>query len=255
MKRTFLRTKKTLAFALTALALMTAQAQASKPDPRPVDYRRTLFAAAGQDRMIFEAPLGWCFLDPTDKKQGPVYEAISAVVRAAAHSVVVGVFAPCNSIANSGNPMGPEGDVISSGIVTWANPVIGDKMPQDLNGYIDLRAPSFREYVALNVMNWGGLQSDDTATQNMERYVLEKSARATDAGVSIGFSQKITKNAQNYDIVGAAGTTLLRHHPVELLLRLNSGGGAYTLDSAHQMMDTLLAQQVVLNPPFPVYNP
>ena len=234
----------TAAFTFVFVFLLAASVQAKMQH----DPRRTLFVPTGQTTLMLEAPLGMCFADPSRKSEGALYDFFNDYLRTEGDSMLLGVFANCTSLVNAGNPENPEGDVVTAGIVTWANPAIGETLDIALADYIDLRAESFREYAQLRLSSWV-----DFTTNNGEEgsevngVLLDEAVTRSKDGVSIGFSEDLRIRYRDYTTIAILGTTSLKTRPIEVLLRLNNKDDLYDMKQAHDLMHKFLAQQVALN--------
>jgi hypothetical protein len=256
MKKTILGAAFVLMTAATSFAAVFAATQAGAasggltPVLKPSDYRRTLHVGMGQETLKFEAPLGMCFLDPSRRNEGVIYRALEQVIDKKGDEKLLGVFAPCDSLANAGNPMAEEGSVMSTGLLTWPNRAIGEKSGFETRAdYLDFREPSFAEYLALNLSQWTNVTKETLpAGDRLGDIVMDGEVRRSESGVYAGFTQNMTINAEKYDLTGVGATTALRGFPVEVLIRLNRYNGIDTTGEAYELMEDFLAQQAALNP-------
>lgn len=232
---------------LLAVTLPTFAAAADKP-PKLDPHRRTLYVTLGENPVRFEAPKDMCFADPTRRGEGELAAMIAASLRQKGDETLLGVFMPCDSLANPMHAMAREGRVPSFGLITWPQQM-EDRGPWPTNArYLDWRSASFHEYVAVNLTGWLGAadalrQPGDTAKVPE----LAPGPAQGENGLFTTYNQYLSADGRPFPTVGAVGTTLLRGHPVEFILRLNAASGVEDEMAAHDFMANFLDLQAAIN--------
>ncbi len=232
---------------LLATLVIAAPALADKPDPA-ADKTRTLFVTVGEDRLRFEIPEGMCFADQSNRQQGAMLDLIRRALAHKGDEHLLGLFMPCESIANPGNPMAREGRVPTIGIILWPHKIEDAVAHGSSAQYLDWRAPSYREYAALNLPVWMLAadplrQSGDTVKDPELSTEVTRSTHA----LMTTFSQYLSADGQPFQTVGATGTLLAKGHPIEIAVRLNGASGITTTDQAHDFMKKFMDLQGEIN--------
>ncbi len=221
--------KKLLALIIISVLLSTAAGAA----PKPVDYRRTLFVAVAQKTLVLEAPQGMCFLDQSEVSENALYRAFRDQTERKGDQVMLAVFADCHSIANLGSGGGTQNIPLNAGVVSWMNPLIGPLTGMDLQEYIDMREPAFRQYA-------------ENSAAYSARYRLEDLPRRTKSGVALGMSGVLDTLYGKHKSAAVLAATALRHVPIEVTLRF-TGENPRSLEKIHDLADTFLARHISLN--------
>lgn len=241
--------KAALLFALiTLLAVSAAQAQNSSDHATIDDIRRTLYVTIDEDQVRFEIPDGMCFADRTRPGEGRLFEAIAQGLRFKGDETLLGLFMTCDSLANPGHPLAREGRVPSFGIITHPYKIAARADRSSTAAYLDWRQASFHEYVALNLPGW--IMAADPLRlpgDTTDPAVPAPGPAQGNNGIFTTFSQYLSADAQPFPTVGAAGTTLLRGHPVEFILRLNAASGITDEEQAYEFMRDFLDLQAAIN--------
>lgn len=245
--RRFILTVATLALLLPATpvdAQMRANGSAAN------EARRTLVARVGQETLHFEAPIGMCFVDPTKQGEREFYASVKDFFTRKADETLLGVFAPCQGLANmgGGGVNNPEGQVMSTGLILWPQRSVGDTLDLDLAGYLDLRAASFEEYLGLTIDAWSAASNvsldPSLVIGSIEQLgPLERS----DHAITSVFAQELRAGGEKHPLHLVASTTLLRGYPIEVALRLGRFAKDMNKDQAHEFAQKFMAQQVALN--------
>lgn len=229
---------KKIIFGFAALALLASAVALAAPK-KPVDYRRTLFVPLGQDMLMFEAPLGMCFLDSSDYIEGSLTDQLSHQSERRGKEVFLATFSPCGDIANFG--MGGT-QLLTRGTINWANPKIGEKSALERQDYLDRREATLHRDVETDIRT---IMSDPGA------YKMDGSPRRTDNGVLIAFSTDLDLNYEKYRARGVFATTTIRHYPIEVVMLYTEKGPQKDEEDAREksyaMIDKFLAQQIALN--------
>ncbi len=241
---------KKIILAASVLAVMTG-AVATAATMNPVDYRRTLFAPVGQEMLMLEAPRGMCFLDNTKYVESSVYKVMAAIERKKGKGVLLGIFAPCDGIANIGNAASGSA-VMTAGTITWLNPSIGEKTKLERHDYLDMREASFKDDVRRAVTLENNIKireagENDPKPADIEDFDFDTGVKRTDAGLWLGYVHEIHFADEKIETVSVSGTTSLRHFPIEVNVHINSKQDGYDLTQTHELMDKFMAQQVALN--------
>lgn len=233
-----------LAAALTAAATVAGAAPA---DPA-AGKTRTLFVTVGEDRLRFELPQGMCFADRNDRQQGALLDMARRALDKKGDERLLGLFMPCDSLANPGNPLAREGRVPTVGLILWPHKIEAGSAHTDTAAYLDWRAPSFHEYAALNIPLW--LFAADPLRQpgdNVHDPLIDDGHRASAAALMAAFSQYISADGQPVETVGALASMLVRQHPIEIVIRMNATGSDATIDQAYEFMSEFTGLQAALN--------
>ncbi|MDD9900773.1 MAG: hypothetical protein OXT65_07320 [Alphaproteobacteria bacterium] len=242
--------RRTLAFCLIAI-LSGSAAKAQNLDP--LDYRRTLFAPAGQRMLILEAPLGMCFNDETKFHERKIINTVNDMVKRTGGGQTVGVFAPCMDIAGYIAGGGPnEGRMPIIGIVTWLNPSVGDTTPLARADYLDMQETQFANTLASQF-------SSDTLAYDPESFgsrilmlpntktlAVTEDTRRTADGVTVTFEGSDMRESVKWKTTGIAATTVIKRVPLAVTLMSTTQDEP---DPAwlEALMDKFLLQQIALN--------
>lgn len=236
-----------LALLLTVVLAGEARAEAPiKPDLDP--HRRTLYVTIGEDPVRFEAPVDMCFADRTRKGEGEMFDLIAAALKQKGDETLLGLFMPCDSLANPMHAMAREGRVPSFGIVTFPHRIEASAPRDSSSAYLDWRAASFHEYVAVNLPGW--LLAADPLRQPGDTANLPEIAPGPaqgQNGLFVTHNQYLSADGRPFPTVGATGTALLRGHPVEFIVRLNAASGIGDESGAHEFMVNFLDLQAAIN--------
>lgn len=243
--------KRIIAALLASVLLFSTPVLADNPDPA-ADKTRTLFVTVGSERLRFEIPEGMCFADQSNRQQGAMLDLIRAALAHKGDEHLLGLFMPCDSIANPGNPMAREGRVPTVGIILWPHKIEDTATLTTSVQYLDWRAASYREYGALNLPIW--MLAADPLRQSGD--TVKDPELSTDVAQSrhalmTTFSQYLSADGQPFETVGAAGTLLVKGHPIEIAVRLNGATGITTTAQAHDFMKNLMDLQGDINRPAP----
>lgn len=239
--------KRIIAALLAATLALSAPAWAAKPDPA-ADKTRTLFVTVGGERLRFEIPEGMCFADSSNRQQAMLIDLIRRALAHKGDEHLLGLFMPCDSLANPGNPMAREGRVPSVGLILWPHKIEKAANLSSSDSYLNWRAASFREYAALNLPMW--MLAADPLRQSgdtVKEPELSTDAARTNHALMTTFSQYLSADGQPFETVGAVGTLLVHGHPVEIAVRLNGASGITTTDQAHDFMEKFMELQAMLN--------
>jgi hypothetical protein len=249
--------KKTLPkiLALALLAACAVPAQASKQNPI-TDWRRTLFTSFGQHTLVFEAPVGMCFLDESDYLEGSIMSQFKDVN---AQSKLIGTFADCMEIAkiqhdyqdqleahpDMGAP--PTMNLKSHGSIYWINPYNGDEIISlARSGYLDVREKTFRDDVAKEMNDGGHGMVSAALVEPGDKYRFDEPHR-TEHGLSVAYELNTEIEYEKIHDSGVIGTTLIDHMPLEFSFDFSAKGNDKDTKALYAMMDTFMAQQVKLN--------
>ncbi len=239
--------KTLIAALLVATLACVTPALAQKPDPA-ADKTRTLFVTVGGERLRFEIPEGMCFADSSNRQQAMLIDLIRRALAQKGDEHLLGLFMPCDSLANPGNPMAREGRVPSVGLILWPHKIEKAATLSSSDSYLNWRAASFREYTALNLPMWmlaaDPLRQSGDTVKDPE---LATDIARTDHALMTTFSQYLSADGQPFDTVGAVGTLAVKGHPIEFALRLNGASGITTTDQAHDFMAQFMELQATLN--------
>lgn len=236
-----------LALVLSATLAATLPVQAETPDPAAGKTRR-LFVTVGEERLGFEIPEGMCFADQGNYRQAVLIDMIRRALAKKGDETLLGLFMPCDSLANAGNPVAREGRVPSFGVILHPHKLENISTRSSTAGYLDWRAPSFHEYAAVNVPVWMFLadplrDSGDTASDPE----MDGDMTRSDNALVTTFSQYLSADAQPFPTVGALGTTLIKGHPIEIAVRLNPLSGITTNSQAYEFMTNFMELQAAFN--------
>lgn len=232
-------------FAYVAVCVLALVPAASHGDSAAA---RTLFVTVGQERLRFEAPAGMCFADHGARAQAGMIDAVRGALAKKGDERLLGLFMPCDSLTNPSHPGSREGRVPSFGVILWPHDVEDAAPRDDLARYLDWRRASFREYIALNLSPW--LLAADPLRQpgdSVAEPVITPEPLTTPVALITSYQQSLSADAQPFPTTGAAATTLIHGHPVEILIRLNAASGVTTTDQVHVFMDNFMALQERLN--------
>ncbi len=239
---------KRIIAALLAALVIASPVMADKKPAADADKTRTLFVNVGAERLRFEIPEGMCFADQGHPQQRALIELVRRALAHKGDEHLLGLFMPCDSMLNPGHAMAREGRVPSVGMILWPHKIekAADRSTRD--SYLNWRAASFREYTALNLPVWMLAvdplrQSGDTVKDPELSADLARSNHALLAT----FSQYLSADGQPFETVGAAATTLIKGHPVEIIIRLNRASGITTIDQAHEFMAQFMDLQAQIN--------
>ncbi len=238
---------KTLAVALIALLAITSPVLA-QTSAAITGKTRTLHVTVGNERLRFEAPDGMCFADGNNRQQDAVLQLARRMLRHKGDEQLLGVFMPCDSIANPANPMAREGRVPSLGVILWPHKIEDRATRDTASTYLDWRAASFPEYAALNLPLWllaadPFRQPDDTVADPE----ISGDSRHTATSLSTAYAQYLSADGQPFPTVGGIGTILINGHPIDIALRLNAASGVTTIDQAHEFMENFMELQARIN--------
>ena len=245
--RRFILTLATVALLLPALP---ADAQMRANGSAANEARRTLVARVGEDTLHFEAPLGMCFVDPTKQGEREFYASVRDFFTRKADETLLGVFAPCEGLANmgGGGVNNPEGQVMSTGLILWPQRRVGDSLDVSLDEYLNLRAASFEEYLTLTIDAWSAASNANLdPSLSIGEIMRTGDLRQSGHAVTAGFSQELKAGGEKHPLRLFASTTLLRGHPIEFALRLGRFAKGMDDEQAHEFVDKFMAQQVALN--------
>ncbi|MEZ0225507.1 MAG: hypothetical protein ACAH83_13210 [Alphaproteobacteria bacterium] len=242
---------KILALALIA-AVITVPVQAKKVDPIR-DWRRTLFTSYGQHMLVFEAPVGMCFLDESDYLEGSILSNLKNL--GDQQSRLIGTFGDCLEIskfqhdyqeaivASSGSSKNPQVMVLKNrGSIYWINPDNGDdviSLPR--SGYLDVREKTFRDD-AIRGVNRGILR-----LSTPDKFKFDEQVRRTQDGLSVVYMLDAEVEYEKVHTSGIVATTLIRHMPFEFAFDFSAKGNNKDSKDLYAMMDAFLAQQIKLN--------
>lgn len=218
---------KKILLSLLFLTALCAGAYAEKADP--LQYRRTLFVPIAQKMMVFEAPVGHCFLDRTIPAEEVLFQSFAAAAKKEG-KMQLAIFAPCRDVANLGYDIT---GLMSIGGISWLHPLVGEKVS------------SRGEYLA-HMQGVFEKRVEKEAVGKYRAYQMEEAAHHTAQALSIGLSADIKTESATYKVADMIATTSIRNLPLEIILRK---GGEEQPDIAALMplIDTMVAQQIALN--------
>jgi hypothetical protein len=243
-------------FALAMLAALAASPVQAKHVNPITDWRRTLFTSYGQHMLVFEAPVGMCFLDESDYLEGSVMSQFKDVN---AQSKLIGTFADCMEISKiqheyqdqlTAHPdMGAPSSVSlkSHGSIYWINPENGDEVISLARaGYLDAREKTFKTDI-MKEMNDGGHGLMTAALLDPgDKYRFDEAHRTPD-GLSVFYELNTEIQYEKVHDTGVIGTTLIDHMPLEFSFDFSAKENDKDNKALYAMMDTFLAQQIKLN--------
>ena len=241
--------------ALAMLAVLAAPAQAKHVNPI-TDWRRTLFTSFGQHTLVFEAPVGMCFLDESDYLEGSIMSQFKDVNR---QSKLIGTFADCMEIskvqheyqdqltAHPDMSAPPSVSLKSHGSIYWVNPDNGDEVISLARaGYLDAREKTFKDDV-MKEMNDGGHGLMTAALLDPgDKYRFDETRRTPD-GLSVFYELNTEIQYEKVHDTGVIGTTLIDHMPLEFSFDFSAKDNDKDNKALYAMMDTFMAQQIKLN--------
>lgn len=234
-------------------AVVAAPVDAKKVNPIK-DWRRTLFTSYGQHTLVFEAPVGMCFLDESDYLEGAILSNLKNL--GDKQSRLIGTFGDCLEIAKfqndyqesliskpSSSSNAPQLLALKNrGSIYWINPDNGeDVISLRRSGYLDVREKTFRDD-AIRGVNRGTLRMSSP-----DKFKFDEQVRRTPDGLSVVYT---LDTEVEYEIVHTAGivaTTLIRHMPLEFSFDFSAKGTKKDSKELYAMMDAFLAQQIRLN--------
>lgn len=259
---------KLLALAVL-VAVVTAPVQAKKVNPIK-DWRRTLFASYGQRTLVFEAPVGMCFLDESDYLEGALLSHMKNL--SGSQYQLIGTFGDCLEISKfqrnyqdallaspQGGGAGVTGTLKKHGSIYWVNPENGDDVISLQRAeYLSVREKTFRDDVIKDVARdyraTGGKtasqQGNLTLTSLMARpdeYKFDDAVHSTPDGLSLAYQLDTEIEYQKSHEAGIVATTLIRHMPLQFSFDFSTGEPDKDNKALYKMMDTFLAQQIKLN--------
>jgi hypothetical protein len=233
-------------------------------------FRRTLFMSVGQHHLVFEAPVGMCFLDQSDYLEGAVLDYINDRF-APSGGQVIATFADCMEIANvqhqfledsmasakSSHPedIEPDSSLMpkSGGVISWLNPENADndeQMRLSREEYLDLRAKDYRADVvkANTPQEHEGKVTAASLMSEPGKGSFDDQLHRTKDGISLAFSKDEDVEYQTLHEISVSGTTLLHQLPLEITITFSSKDAPVKdFKSLYTMMDAFLAQQVLMN--------
>lgn len=259
---------KILALVLLA-AVAASPVQAKKVNPI-TDWRRTLFTSYGQHVLVFEAPVGMCFLDSSDYVEGAILSRMKNL--SGAQYQLIGTFGDCleiskfqhdyqESITNNPNSGGAgiTGTLKKYGSVYWINPENGDDVIS-LNraGYLGVREKTFRDDVIKDVAPGNRSNGSKTASRqgnltltslmaSPDQYKFDDAVHSTPDGLSLAYQLDLEIEYQKAHEAGLVATTLIRHIPIQFTFTFATGEPDKDNKALYKMADTFLAQQIKLN--------
>lgn len=243
--------------ALGLLAVLAASPVQAKNANPITEWRRTLFTSYGQHTLVFEAPVGMCFLDESDFLEGSILSSFKDVN---AQSKLIGTFADCMEVskiradydsavqANPNLSSPPAVTLKSHGSIYWINPENGDEIISlQRAGYLDAREKSFRDDVMKEMNDGGhGLSSAALLGPN-DKYKFEDTVHRTGDGLSVVYALDTEVEYEKVHDAGVIGTTLIDHMPLEFSFDFSAKDPDKDSKALYAMMDTFVAQQIKLN--------
>jgi hypothetical protein len=258
---------KILALALLA-AVLTAPVQAKKVNPIK-DWRRTLFASYGQRALVFEAPVGMCFLDESNYLEGVLLSHIRNF--SGAQYQLIGTFGDCLEISKfqrdyqdallaspQGAGAGVTGSLKKYGSIYWVNPENGDDVISlQRAGYLSAREKTFRDDVIRDIIGERAHGSKTASRQanlslqsmmaRPDEYKFDDAVHSTPDGLSLAYQLDTEIEYQKSHAAGIVSTTLIRHIPLQFSFDFSTGEPDKDNKALYAMMDAFLAQQIKLN--------
>lgn len=244
-------------FLALAATLAAAPVQAKKVNPI-TDWRRTLFASFGQHRLVFEAPVGMCFLDESDYLEGSIMSQFKDT--GDSQTKLIGTFADCMEVAkvqhdyqeqvskNPDNASPPLMTLKSHGNIYWVNPDNGDEvitLPR--SGYLDVREKSFRDDVKKEIREGQRGMVSATLVDATNKYTLDGETHRTSNGLAVAYALDTEVEYEKVHDAGVIATTLIDHMPLEFSFDFATKGVEKDNKALYAMMDTFMAQQIKLN--------
>lgn len=243
-----------------ALLLSATVADAAVPKKKnPIlDSRRTLFATVGQTTMVFEAPKGMCFMDESRVTENALLKSLKDGAR---HNggMLIAVFADCKELAGIGVvDAGSSFMLKRKGTITWKDPTRPPPKKMSRKEYIDLHAPTFREDAWNDMLRAftkhgrlkkrvQGALTTATYMANPEDYQFDARPQVTGDGISLAYAVDSEIDYKKLTTLGVAGTTLIRHVPLEFNISISGDRRGHDFAKFYKMMDSFIAQQVRLN--------
>ncbi|MBI1216083.1 MAG: hypothetical protein GC185_09735 [Alphaproteobacteria bacterium] len=255
--------------ALLAAAVLAPMA-ARAADPA-YDYRRTLFIAFGQKELVFEAPVGMCFLDQSDYLQNAMLKMAQSLSQS--RGTAMAIFADCDEIANLGTENSSPNGLQYKGTIFWDR-TPGNSGPSklDLSDYLDMREAGYLRVIKShggpvppaglgeNDGNGHNKKSMSVSSRavgtgyllNRDDYKYDKNVHRTADSVAAGHTVNTEIAYNKIKVATVNATTLLRRMPIDVSLdytndgKFGSGDGK-SLDDLYAVMDTFMAQQQMLN--------
>lgn len=218
---------------ITTLALLPAtQAGAASP----FESRRTLFVPFGQQMVVFEAPLGMCFLNPSaSAKENAMLRTIKLEAEMAGGQMVA-AFADCMQIASGGTGSLDRALPIR-GAIRWLNSVAGEKSRLSRADYLDSREPALKE------------QMQNFVNARYDGGEVDVQPHRTEAGIAIAYGSDYAMDYEKLKMAGVTGSTLIRQFPVEVNIIYSGDKDDGLMDRAglYSLIDDFVSQQVALN--------
>jgi hypothetical protein len=244
--------------ALAVLAFASAlPAQAHKQNPI-TEWRRTLFTNYGQHLLVFEAPVGMCFLDESDYVEGSILAQFRNFGNN--QSKLIGTFADCMEIAkiqkdyqdeitaHPENTSPPLMTLKKHGSIYWLNPDNGeDVIALKRDGYLDVREKGFRDDVMKEIHEGGHGLLSASLVDSSGKYKFDDQTRRTPDGLALAYSLATEVEYTKVFNAGIISTTLINHMPLEFSFDFSSAEPDKDSKTLYAMMDKFMAQQIKLN--------
>ncbi len=246
---------KLLALALLAAAVSPAQAKLQNPI---TDWRRTLFTNYGQHLLVFEAPVGMCFLDESDYLEGSIMSQFRNY--GGTQSKLIGTFADCMEIAkvqhdyqeqataHPENTSPPLMTLKNFGNIYWLNPDNGeDVVSLPRADYLDVREKGFRDDVMKDIREGGHGLISASLVDASDKYKFDDATHRTPEGLSLAYALDTEVEYEKVHNAGIISTTLINHMPLEFSFDFSGKESDKNNKDLYAMMDKFVAQQIKLN--------
>ena len=247
---------KILGLALLAAVVAAPAVQAKYVNP-VTDWRRTLFTSYGQHTLVFEAPVGMCFLDESDYLEGSILSQFKDVNP---QSKLIGTFADCMEVSKiradydaslQAHPdmTGPPPVTLKHrGSIYWINPDNGDEVISlARTGYLDAREKTYLADVQKEMNDGGHGLSSAALLGPGDKYKFDGGVHRTSNGLSAAYALDTEIEYEKVHDAGVIGTTLIDHMPLEFSFDFSAKDPDKDSKALYAMMDTFIAQQIKLN--------
>jgi hypothetical protein len=218
---------------LGALLMLSLGSAETLAQGSPFGKRRTSFLSFGQKKLMFEAPLGLCFLDESNEQQAKAFHAIKSVMESDGKGTVMAIFSDCfrlESLGQSSTSGGPS-DI---GAVIWMNPMIGEKTALGRSDYLAFREKDFGAHIQSQLTGYSSAMVDEKPQK-------------TDASLSIGYIATADQEFQKIVTTGVVSATEIEGVPIDFIMTHTSAEAYPGKDIMHKTMQKFTEQQIILN--------